>query len=262
MNTLTSRPVAPDKQAAPSSGSRRWLDPVRKYGEYILGGAVAIGMLLSIWAAFLYAPTDRVQGDVQRIMYFHVPMAWLAYLSFFVVFVASIVYLLRRDERWDWVAHASAEIGVVFTTLVLISGSIWGKAFWGTWWDGEPRLTTTLVLWFIYVAYLLLRFYSGRTESGARGGAVLGIIGFVDVPIVHFAVTWWRGLHPDGYVLKGTTPNTPPSVFLALMLALATFTLLYGFLMLLRYRLERYATEAERLRAQVEYGDSIDGSAS
>lgn len=255
MNTLTSHPVTSGQQPAPPSVRKGWLAVVRTYGEYVLGGAVAVGMMLSIWAAFVYAPTDAIQGDVQRIMYFHVPMAWLAYLSFFVVFVASIVYLLRRDERWDWIARASAEIGVVFTTLVLISGSIWGKAFWGTWWDGEPRLTTTLVLWFIYVAYLLLRFYSGRTESGARNAAVLGIIGFVDVPIVHFAVTWWRGLHPTGYVLNGATPDTPASVFLALLLAMATFTLLYAFLLLQLYRLERYTTEAERLRAQVEYGD-------
>lgn len=256
MNTLTSQPAAPDKQSAPQPEQGGWLAPVRRYGEYVLGAAVAIGMMFSIWAAFELAPTDAVQGDVQRIMYFHVPMAWLAYLSFFVVFVASIVYLLRRDERWDWLARASAEVGVVFTTLVLISGSIWGKAFWGTWWDGEPRLTTTLILWFIYVAYLLLRFYSGRTESGARNAAVLGIIGFVDVPIDYFAVTWWRGAHPGAtYVLQGTTINTPVSVFIALMLALVTFTLLYGFLLLQLYRLERYATEAERLRARVEYGD-------
>lgn len=256
MNTITSHPMAPDQQPAPQPVIKSWMDPVRKYGEFVLGGAIAIGMMLSIWAAFLYAPTDAVQGDVQRIMYFHVPMAWLAYLSFFVVFVASIIYLLRRDERWDWIARGSAEIGVVFTTLVLISGSIWGKAFWGTWWDGEPRLTTTLILWFIYVAYLLLRFYSGRTESGARNAAVLGIIGFVDVPIDYYAVTWWRGLHPEGYVIQGTTTSMPMPAFLALMLALATFTLLYGFLMLQLYRLERYTTEAQRLRAQVEYGDN------
>src|SRR6185312_10643458 len=220
--------------------SRVWLGPVRKYGEYVLGGAVAVGMMLSIWAAFVLAPTDAVQGDVQRIMYFHVPMALLAFFAFFVVFVSSIVYLLRRDERWDWLARASAEIGVVYTTMVLICGSIWGKAYWGTWWDGEPILTTTLILWFIYVAYLLLRFYSGRTESGARNAAVLGIIGFVDVPIDYFAVTWWRGAHPgETYVLDGTTVSTPAAVFIALMLALATFTLLYLFLMIQLYRLER-----------------------
>ena len=262
MNTVTSRPPAPGQQSAPASDGKSWLNPVRRYGEYALGGAIVVGMMLSIWAAFLYAPTDAVQGDVQRILYFHVPMAWLAYLSFFIVFVASIVYLLRRDERWDWLARASAEIGVVFTTLVLISGSIWGKAFWGTWWDGEPRLTTTLVLWFIYVAYLLLRFYGGRSEGSARGAAVLGILGFVDVPIVHFAVTWWRALHPDGYVLQGTSSNMPGPAVAALMLALATFTLLYGFLLLQLYRLERYTAEAERLRAQVEYGDAGDDSAS
>lgn len=256
MNTLASDPAKSGQQETAKPSGKGLLDSVRRYGEYALGGALAIGMLASIWAAFLGTPTDAVQGDVQRIMYFHVPMALLAFFAFFVVFVASIVYLLRRDERWDWVARASAEVGVVYTTMVLICGSIWGKAYWGTWWDGEPILTTTLILWFIYVAYLLLRFYSGRTESGARIAAVLGIIGFVDVPIVHFAVTWWRGLHPTGYVLNGATPDTPASVFLALLLAMATFTLLYAFLLLQIYRLERYATEAERLRAQVEYGDA------
>ncbi|HET8908556.1 MAG TPA: cytochrome c biogenesis protein CcsA [Ktedonobacterales bacterium] len=255
MNTLASDPAKSGQQESSKPLGKGLLDPVRRYGEYVLGGALAIGMLVSIWAAFLGTPTDAVQGDVQRIMYFHVPMALLAFFAFFVVFVASIVYLLRRDERWDWLARASAEVGVVYTTMVLICGSIWGKAYWGTWWDGEPILTTTLILWFIYVAYLLLRFYSGRTESGARNAAVLGIIGFVDVPIVHFAVTWWRGLHPTGYVLNGATPDTPASVFLALLLAMATFTLLYAFLLLQLYRLERYTTEAERLRAQVEYGD-------
>jgi heme exporter protein C len=255
MNTLASDPATSGQQETSRPSGNSLLDPMRRYGEYVLGGALAIGMLASIWAAFLGTPTDAVQGDVQRIMYFHVPMALLAFFAFFVVFVASIVYLLRRDERWDWLARASAEVGVVYTTMVLICGSIWGKAYWGTWWDGEPILTTTLILWFIYVAYLLLRFYSGRTESGARNAAVLGIIGFVDVPIVHFAVTWWRGLHPTGYVLNGATPDTPASVFLALLLAMATFTLLYAFLLLQLYRLERYSTEAERLRAQVEYGD-------
>lgn len=257
MSTVSSRPAVPGQDAAPQLESSGLPSLARRYGEYVLGAAVAVGMILSIWAAFVYAPTDAVQGPVQRIMYFHVPMAWLAYLSFFVVFVASIAYLIRRDERWDWIARGSAEVGVIFTTLVLISGSIWGKAFWGTWWTGEARLTTTLILWFIYVAYLLLRFYTGRTESGARNAAVLGIIGFVDVPIDYFAVTWWRGAHPgETYVLDGATVNTPAAVFIALMLALATFTLLYLFLMIQLYRLERYTTEAQRLRAQVEFGDA------
>lgn len=158
MSTVSSRPAVPGQDAAPQLESSGLPGLARRYGEYVLGAAVAVGMILSIWAAFVYAPTDAVQGPVQRIMYFHVPMAWLAYLSFFVVFVASIAYLIRRDERWDWIARGSAEVGVIFTTLVLISGSIWGKAFWGTWWTGEARLTTTLILWFIYVAYLLLRF--------------------------------------------------------------------------------------------------------
>ena len=260
MSTVTSRPRTPGQDSPPRSSGSGPMELARRYGEYALGAAVAIGMILSIWAAFLYAPTDSIQGPIQRITYFHVPMAWLAYLAFFVVFIASIVYLIRRDERWDWVARASAEVGVIFTTLVLISGSIWGEAFWGTWWTGEAKLTTTLILWFIYVAYLLLRFYSGRTESGARNAAVLGILGFVDVPINYFAVTWWRGVHPESYVQNSATGATPASVFIALLLAVATFTLLYAFLMIQLYRLERYTTEAQELRARVEYGD--DGATS
>lgn len=228
------------------------LRPLRRYGEYALGGATALGMLLTIWSALLFAPREAVQGDIQRIMYFHVPMAWVAYLAFFVVFGASILYLWRKDDRWDSLARASAEIGTVFTTLVLITGMLWARGFWGVWWDGEPRLTTTLILWFIYVGYLLLRFYAGHTEGSARIAAVLGIVGFVDVPIVHFAVSWWRGVHPDQYVLKGTTPQVPGAVLLALLLALLTFTALYGFLMLQVYRLERFQDAARRLRARVD----------
>src|SRR5258708_6441494 len=173
MQVASRAPAAPSE--TPSAHS--WVDLVpaslRRYGEYALGGATALAMLASILLTFLVAPTaDFANGfDVQRIEYFHVGIAWIAYLAFFVVCVASALYLWRRDERWDWLARASVEIGTVFTTLLLISGSLGGKAVWGVWWDWEPRLTTTLVLWFIYVGYLLLRSYTGRSESGARNAA-------------------------------------------------------------------------------------------
>ena len=129
-----------------------------------------LAMLVTIWAVFAYAPVDAVQGVAFRIFYFHVPMAWVAYLAFFVVFIASIVYLWRKDERWDWLARASAELGTVFTTLVLITGSLWGRPIWGTWWTWDPRLTTTLILWFMYLAYVMVRAYA-EPPRGPRFGS-------------------------------------------------------------------------------------------
>lgn len=214
-----------------------------------LGGLAFVGMMVSIWAIFLYAPTDAIQGQPQRIFYFHVPMAWIAMLAAVVLAVTSVVYLWKKDERWDWAARASAELGAIFTTLALITGSIWGRTIWGTWWTWDPKLTATLVLWFIYIGYLMLRNYTGRTTSGARAAAVLGIVGLVDIPIIYEAVNWWRGLHPVAQV--GVTGALPSEVVLTLMISLATFTLLFSFLIVQLYNLEKMQTLAQRLRAIV-----------
>jgi heme exporter protein C len=216
----------------------------------VLGVLSLTGMMVSIWMIFLYAPTDAVQGQPQRIFYFHVPMAWLGMLGFVVVTAAGIGYLVKKDERWDWVARASAELGAVFITLALITGSIWGKTTWGTWWTWDARLTTTLILWFIYIGYLMLRSYMGRTPASARAGAVLAIIGLIDVPIIYESVNWWRTLHPPAQV--GVQGALPPSVVITLMVSLATFTLLYSFLMIQLYQLQRMQTLAQRLRASIE----------
>ncbi len=242
---------APEEPPTQQTPLRR-LGAYSAYGELALGVATFVGILLTIWAAFVYAPTELVEGDVQRIFYIHVPMAWLAYLAFFLVAVASALYLWRRDERWDWFARANAEIGAIFTTLVLISGSVWGKSFWGAWWVWDARLTTTLILWFVYVGYLVLRSYTGRTAQGARVAAVVGILGFVDVPINYFAVTWWRTLHPSAVLPLGGTPQLPASMLIALLISLVAFTLLFAFLLTQVYRLERTQTLVERLRAQIE----------
>ena len=244
-------------RAQPAAATRpawlpAWVGPAARYGEYALGAATGLSVVVWLWAAFFYAPTDAVQGDVQRIEYLHVPMAWVAYLAFFVVFVASILYLWRRDTRWDLLARASAEIGTIFTTLVLITGSLWGRPVWGTWWAWDARMTTTLILWFVYVAYLLLRSYTGLSDGGARAAAVLGIVGFVDVPINYLSVTWWRTLHPALQVPLGGSPQAPPAVILALMLGLLTFTLLYAFLLIQVYRLNAYSRAAQLLRGQAE----------
>jgi heme exporter protein C len=218
----------------------------------VLGGLSCVGILVSIWAIFLYAPREATQGEPQRIFYFHVPTAWLAMLAYGVLAVASIIYLIKGDERWDWVARATAELGAVFTTLALITGSLWGKPIWGTWWVWDARLTTTLILWFLYIGYLMLRNTLGRTPTSARAGAVLGIIGFVDVPIIYLSVNWWRTLHPQAVLPVGGEPQLPPSMLLTLMISLAAFTLLYAFLMTQLYQLERLQTLTLRLRALIE----------
>jgi len=216
----------------------------------ILGALAFAGMLVSIWMIFLYAPEDAVQGEPQRIFYFHVPMAWLGMLGFVVVAVGGIGYLITKNERWDWAARAAAELGALFITLALITGSIWGKTIWGTWWTWDARLTTTLILWFIYIGYLMMRSYMGRTHSSARAGAVLAIIGIIDVPIIYESVNWWRTLHPGQQVgVAGALPN---SVVLTLMVSLTSFTLLFSFLMIQLYQLQRMQTMAQRLRASLE----------
>lgn len=223
-----------------------------RYGELALLALTTIGMLLTIWAAFIYAPTEAVEGPVQRIFYVHAPLAWISYLAFFFVLVGSVIYLWRRDERWDAFARVNAEIGTVFTTLVLISGSLWGRAFWGAWWVWDERLTTSLLMWFIYVGYLALRAYTGRTAQGARAAAVVGILGFIVTPINYMSVKWWRTLHPDQVLPLGGTPQLPASMIIALMISLVAFTLLYALLTIEVYKLERATAEAGRVRAEAE----------
>lgn len=238
-----------------TAGARRLPGPLSRRERVVagLGLATALGMLASIWAIFAYAPTDAVQGVAQRIFYFHVPIAWDAYLAFFVVFAASVAYLWRKDERWDWLARASAEIGTIFTTLVLITGSIWARPIWGTWWTWDERLTTSLILWFIYVGYLMLRSYMGRTAASARSAAVLGIVGFIDVPINYLSVKWWRTIHPaTGYIVQNGQSQLPPAALQAFLLSLLTFTLLFAFLLVLVYHLERIQATAARIRARLD----------
>ncbi len=210
---------------------QRWIE--------ILGWATFVVMTAALFMAFVYAPTERVMGPPQRVFYMHVPSAWTAFLSFFVVAIASALYLWKRERRWDILALSSAELGVVFTTLALITGSFWGRNVWGTWWTWDARLTSTLVLWLIYVAYLMLRAYAEEGPRQARYAAVLGIIGALDIPIIHFSVLWWRTLHPQPTVVRPGGPTLDPRMTQSLMVALLAFTLLYAFLLSHRIQLER-----------------------
>jgi len=245
---IVKREAASEQKTAKGSSHRQ--EARLPVASIILGALSLIGMMVSIWMIFAYAPMDAVQGNPQRIFYFHVPSAWLGMLSFVIVAIGGIVFLIKKDERWDWLARAAAELGAFFITLALILGSIWGRTIWGTWWTWDARLTTTLILWFIYIAYLMLRSYMGRTPASARAGAVLAIIGVIDVPIIYESVNWWRTLHPTAQVgVQGALPN---SVVITLMVALTTFTLLYSFLMIQLYQLQRAQTIAQQLRASME----------
>ncbi len=184
---------------------------------------------------------EAMGAQLQRIFYFHVPAAWVAYLAFGLVFIASIAYLRTGNRRWDVLAESAAELGVVFTTLVLITGPIWARPVWGTWWQWDARLTSSLVMWLTYVGYLFLRTLAADPARAGRLAAVAGITGFVNVPIVHFSVQWWRTLHPTGPTPADLARDSGlggPELT-AFFVSLVAFTLLFALLLSLRVRLGR-----------------------
>jgi heme exporter protein C len=221
-------------------------------GERILGWLAAAALVASGILSLAVSPPDADQGDLVRLMYIHVPSAWVSYLAFGVVFVASIGYLVTKRTRWDRLGAASAEIGVLFTALTIVLGSIWAKPVWGTWWTWDPRLTTTAILLLIYVGYLAVRRLPDSPSRRARWAAVVGIVGFVDVPIVHLSVQWWRSLHQAPARLLAL-PNVTASMGIALGIGFLAFTLVYLYLVAVRLRVGRLEDRvvAEALSPQV-----------
>lgn len=210
-----------------------------------------IVMALALLAAFLYAPTEREMGIYQRIFYFHVGAALNAFLAFLVVGVAGVAYLRSRRLLWDQVAVSAVEVGLVLTTIVLTTGPIWARPAWGTWFPwGDPRLMTTLVLWVMYAAYLILRTGLPEGEKKYRFAAVFGIVCFVNVPIVYKSIDWWRTLHPKVITMSGDGLET--RMWHAFWVALAAFAVLLGVLVLLRtsMRLNQLAAEELQLSAR------------
>jgi heme exporter protein C len=212
--------------------------------QRLLGWATLVGLGATTALGLFVVPADAEQGDVQRLMYVHVPAAWLAFLSFGVVFVASVAYLRTGRIRWDRVAVASAEIGVLFCVLTLALGSLWGRPVWGTWWTWDPRLTTTVVLLLIYVGYLSLRSVADSPSRRAHWSAVVGVVGFVDVPIVHMSVVWWRSLHQEATVIRPGAPTMDTSMLIALLVGTVAFSVAYGYLMAVRLRIGRLEDHA------------------
>lgn len=206
-------------------------------------------MLAALYAIFFYAPVEKTMGIVQKIFYIHVPSAFLAFFAFFITFVTSIFYLYKKDYKWDVIAACSAEIGVVFCTIVLITGPIWAKPVWNVWWTWDPRLTTTLILWFTYIAYFMLRG-AVRESQRANLSAVFGIIGFVNVPITFLAIRLWRTIHPVVITTRGL--NMVPPMKHTLILTFIAFLFLFLTLLLCRTRLEHIRIDTEKMRALAE----------
>ncbi|HEU0054650.1 MAG TPA: cytochrome c biogenesis protein CcsA [Longimicrobium sp.] len=216
----------------------------------VLAVLAAATLSVALWMVFFYAPTERSMGVVQRIYYMHVPSAWVAFLAFFVVALCSIGYLWLRDPRLDAIAVSSAELGIVFTTVVLLTGPLWGKIAWGAWWVWEPRLTLTLLLWFIYLGYFMVRGAAESPERGKRFAAIVGVVGAVDIPLIHVSVNWWRSQHPQPVVLRPEGPTADPAIVETLLVSLLAFTLVYFSLLLARYTVERLAIRVEWARAR------------
>ena len=210
------------------------------------------GILATFWMIFFYAPTERTMGVVQRIYYVHVPAAWVAFLAFGIVALCSMGYLWLRDERLDAISVSAAELGMVNTTIVLLTGPLWGKIAWGAWWVWEPRLTLTLLLWFIYLGYFVLRGSTENPERGKRFAAVLGIVGAVDIPLIHVSVNWFRSQHPEAVVLRPDGPKAHPAIVQTLLVGFLAFTLLFFALLMYRYALELLRNRAEALRVAAE----------
>ncbi len=212
-------------------------------------GVSALLMVTALYMVFIYVPTEATMGIVQRIFYLMVPMGWLALLSFLIVFVGSILYLAKRDIKWDTIAYCSAEVGLVFTTLALIVGSLWARPVWGVWWTWEPRLTATLVLWLIYLAYLIVRSYVAEEGRRARFAAVIGIIGFIDIPIVILSTTLWRGIHPGPVIFEG---GLDPAMLQTLLVSITAFTVLFFYLLKERVSIKIVEAELMKLKARRE----------
>ncbi|CAN5860502.1 N/A [soil metagenome] len=218
-------------------------------------GWLAVGSMAVVFGlVFWWVPLEAVQGYPQKIFYIHVPSAWVMYGAFAVVFASSILYLWKRTALWDIFARCAAEVGFLFTTLALVTGMLWGKPIWGTFWTWDARLTSTLILWFIYGGYLLVRALARPEADVARLAAVVGIIGFLDVPIIHLSVLWWRTLHPEPVVMILDDPGggLPASMLITLLASLLAVSLVFAWLWIQRVWQERTAENLALLETLLE----------
>jgi heme exporter protein C len=213
------------------------------FADNVLPWLTCLAMIAALAMVFLYVPSEQVQGAPQRIFYFHLPAAWNTFLGFFVVAGASASYLWQGDRFSDLIAQAAAEIGMVFCTVVIITGSLWARPIWGVWWTWDPRLTMVAILWTIYAAYILLRLLAGDNELIARYAAVLGIVGVLDIPILYIAVRLWRGIHPK-------VERMAPEMAWTLLVCTGAFLCLFTWFLWLRLRSLSLHDEVATLRRE------------
>ena len=219
----------------------------------IILGAVAILLVIaSAYAAFFIAPEERTMGLIQRIFYFHVSSAWSGFSAFFLCFLGNLLYVWKREQKYDWLAVSGAEVGLAFTTVVLITGPIWAHPVWGIWWTWDARLTSTFVLWLLYVSYLLLRTLVDEPDRRALLSSLFGIFAFIDVPLVFGAIRWWRTQHPQPVIAGGQGSGLEPTMKAVFFFSAFAMHVFMAFLVAERYALEKMQTETDFLAREVE----------
>ena len=219
--------------------------PARRGGivRDVLLVASALAMGITLYMVFMWVPSEQNLGVSQRIFYFHVPLGWIGMVSIVIVAFASVMHLWTGGRRWDDLAYSTAEIGVIYATLILVTGSIWAKPVWGVWWAWDPKLTTTLILWFIYVGYLMIRVYGPAGTQGKRFASVIALIGAIDAPIIYKATDWWRTAHPDNNIPSDLNGQ----MLLTLLASVIAFTILYSYTLAERYALRKSESDLDEL---------------
>jgi heme exporter protein C len=212
---------------------------------FLLVGAAAYGSLF-------VAPTERTMGPIQRIFYIHVSCAWTGLTAFFICFVANILYVIRRQPTWDWLSVSAAEVGLAFTTVVLVTGPIWAHPVWGIWWTWDARLTSTFILWLLYACFLLLRTLVEEPDRRALFSALFGIFAFLDVPLVFGSIRWWRTQHPQPVVMGGSGSGLDPTMWRVLFFTWFAMLALMALLIRARYLIEAARGDLELVRREAE----------
>jgi heme exporter protein C len=222
-------------------------------GKRVLLGALAILLVIAAaYASFYIAPEERTMGVVQRIFYFHVGSAWAGMDAFLVCFICNLLYIWKREQKYDWLGVAAAEVGLVLTTVVLITGPIWAKPAWGIYWTWDARLTSTFVLWLLYVSYLLLRSLVEEPDRRALLSSLFGVFAFIDVPLVFGAIRWWRTQHPAPVIMGGPGSGLDPTMNKVFFFSVFAMHVLTAFLLVERYGLEKMKYDVDVLQREAE----------
>ncbi len=222
----------------------------------VLDVAAIVSFLAATALVFFYAPLERVMGAVQKVFYFHVAAGWVGMLSFLLAAVVGVIYLIRKDIKWDSVGVAAVEIGIAFTLINVVTGAIWARPIWNTWWTWDPRLTTATIMELVYFAYLMLRSGIEEPERRARFGAVYAIVGFLSVPLTFFSIRLFRTIHP--VVIGSNDPGAmgafdmTPRMTQVFLFSLVAFTIVYFDLLWHRIRLGKLAERVESLRLKLQ----------